>query len=310
MDDRPRLALWFAVCGVLAACGGCAVGSGSGSATGPLFVVGCNKGANFGPSIDGGSGYMVAPRTYDLKPTFFAGEPIDDLQKGSGAMNVVQMRMASSGLLERYTDFLEFSVSSSYEVARCVRGRTVNGQPDYLVNAPLPLRLATAANPQPTTLWCDWTAMAFSDGGAPDAAIPGAPDAGVSLDGGMSTMAAAPRIHLTPYTDIIASLGLYLTCPDGDVAGAGVDGWIQFQSFGNAEQADYPPDQRTAIPSDFVINVGDRLRASFQVVIGDPRYVTAVETGSAPPTAPIIGGTLDGYFDFDFARGPGAQTFP
>jgi hypothetical protein len=300
----------MAVGGVLAAFGGCSVGQGSGSAAGSLFVVSCNDRANYG---DGG-GYMVAPVDYrlggDAGPKFFVGAPIEDLIQGPGAMNVLQMRMASSGLLERYTDFLEFDVTYSYEVARCVRGRTVNGQPDYLVNAPLPLTLATAANPSPTTLWCDWTGMAFSDGGAPDAAMPGAPDAGASLDGGMSIMAAAPRIHLTPYTYIIASLGLFKTCPDGNQAGAGIDGWIQFQSFGSAEEPDLPPDQRHPIGPEFVINFGERLRATFHVVIGDPRYVTAVETGSAPPTAPVIGGTLDGYFDFDLARGRSAQPFP
>ena len=29
-----------------------------------------------------------------------------------------------------YTDSLYFDVRNSYQVARCVRGRTVNGQPD------------------------------------------------------------------------------------------------------------------------------------------------------------------------------------
>ena len=226
-------------------------------------------------------------------------------------MNVLQMRMASSGLLERYTDFLEFDVNYSYEVARCIRGRTTaSGQPDYLVNAPLPLTLATAANPTPTTLWCDWSGMAFSDGGVPDAAMPGAPDGGASLDGGMSIMASAPRIHLTPYTDIIGSLVLFLTCPDGNSVGSVIDGWIQFQSFGTAEEADLPPDQRDPIQSDFVINYGDRLSATFHAVIGDPRYVTAIDTGGTPPTAPNIGGTLDGYFDFDLARGRAGQPFP
>jgi len=185
---------------------GCSVGSGSGSTTGPLFVVNCDSGANFGMSTPTGSGYGVAPAPYDLAPTFFAGTPVDDLMRGPGAMNKLYIELASSGLLQRYTDGLEFLVQSSYEVARCVRGRTVNGQPDYLVNEPLPLSLATTANPQPTTLWCDWTGMAFSDGGAPDAATPGTPDAGASLDGGMSIPALAPRIHLTPYTDIRTAL--------------------------------------------------------------------------------------------------------
>ena len=190
----------------------------------------------------------------------------------------------------------------SYEVARCIRGRTVNGQPDYLVSAPLPLTLATAANPTPTTLWCDWTGTAFARGG-------GALDAGASLDGGMSTMAAAPRIHLTPYTDIIGSIGLFQTCPDGNQAGTVMDGWIQFSSFGSAEEDNLPPDQRTAVPANFVINFGERLRANFHLVIGDTRYVTAVQ-GATPPTAPNIGGTLDGYFDFNLARGRSAQPFP
>jgi hypothetical protein len=165
-------------------------------------------------------------------------------------MNKLYIDLASSSLLQRYTDGLEFLLQNSYEVARCLRGRTVNGQPDYLVNEPLPLTLATAANPQPTTLWCDWTGMAFSDGGAPDAATPGAPDAGTSLDGGISLPASAPRIHLTPYTDIRSSLWLFKTCPDGTDVGAGIDGWIQFQSFGSAEQTEFPRPRPGTIPDD------------------------------------------------------------
>jgi hypothetical protein len=312
-DDRPslepgavKLGLSVALCGALAALGGCSVGSGSGSTTGPLFVVNCDNGNPFGK----GSGYVVAPKTYDLTPTFFAGSPVDDLMRGPGAMNKLYIELASSGLLQRYTDGLEFLVQNSYEVARCVRGRTVNGQPDFLVNEPLPLTLATTATPPPTTLWCDWTGMAFSDGGAPDAATPGAPEAGASLDGGMSMTASAPRIHLTPYTDIRTSLWLFKTCPSGNDVGSGIDGWIQFQSFGSAEETDLPPDQRSAVLPDFVIADGDRLRASFHVLIGDPRFVTAVQYGTTPPTAAIIGGALDGYFDFDFARGRGLQPFP
>jgi hypothetical protein len=295
-EVRVKLGLCLAVCGVLPAFAGCLRGSGSGSTTGPLFVVNCDKGAS------------RRAASYDLAPTFFAGLAIDDLMRGPGAMNKLDIELASSGVSQRYTDGLEFVVQNSYEVARCLRGRTVNGQPDYLVNEPLPLTLATAANPQPTTLWCDWTGMAFSDGGAPDAAIPGAPEAGTSLDGGVSLPASAPRIHLTPYTDIRSSLWLFKTCPDGTDAGAGIDGWIQFQSFGSAEQTGLPPEGRTSVLPDFVINYGDRLQASFHVIIGDPRYVTAVQYGTTPPTAPLIGGALDGYFDFDLDRA--TQPFP
>ena len=107
-----KLGLWFAIGGVLAALGRCSVGAGSGSATGPLFVVSCNNGYNLGMPPTG-SGYMGAPIPYSLSPTFFAGVPSEDLIQGPGAMNVLSMRMASSGLLEMYTDFLEFDVVAS-----------------------------------------------------------------------------------------------------------------------------------------------------------------------------------------------------
>jgi hypothetical protein len=294
----------------------CAVGSGTGSAAGSLFVLSCYDHApfNFGATSTT-SPTTVAPIVYKalLAPEFFAGIPNDDLEQGPQAMNQLEFRMQSTGLLQMYTDTLEFDVINSYEVARCIRGRTVGGQPDYLVNEPLPLTLATAANPTPSTLWCDWSGMAFStDGGAPDAAMPGVPDAGTALDGGMSMTAFAPRIHLTPYTDIHATLSLGQTCPGAITAGIGMDGWIQFQSFGSAEQSDRAPADRDPISIDppFLINYGDRLHANFDVIIGDPQVSNAVQNGTAPPTIRVIGGELAGFIDFDLARGRSAQPFP
>jgi hypothetical protein len=289
---------------------GCSVGSGSGSASGSLFAFACNGEVSYGKMV---SSSTALPIPYDLKPTFFAGLPLEDLQQGPQAMNQIDFRMQSTGLLQMYTDTLEFDVLNSYEVARCVRGRTQGGQPDYLVYQPLPLTLATMNNPAPMTLWCDWSGMAFStDGGAPDAAVPGVPDAGTALDGGMSMTASAPRIHLTPYTDIHATLSLGQTCPGGLNAGIGMDGWIQFQNFGAAEQSDRPPADRDMIGFNppFVINYGDRIRANFDVVIGDPRVANAVQNGTTPPTSSAIGGELAGFIDFDLARGRSGQPFP
>jgi hypothetical protein len=295
---------------VLAALGtsGCAVGSGSGSASGSLFAVSCNGVDPLGTMV---SPTVVSPVAYSLNPTFFAGIPIEDLVQGPQAMNQLEFRMQSSGLLQMYTDTLEFDALNSYEVARCVRGRTVNGQPDYLVYQPLPLTLATAQNPTPTTLWCDWSGMAFSvDGGAPDAGVAGVPDAGTALDGGMSMTASAPRIHVTPFTDIHATLSLGQTCPGGTNAGVGMEGWIQFQSFGSAEQSDKAPQDRDPVDPGFVINFGERIRATFDVVIGDPRVASAVQNGTTLPTSPAIGGQLAGYIDFNLARGRSGQPFP
>jgi hypothetical protein len=289
---------------------GCAVGSGSGSAAGSLFVYSCRDTSAFG-ATDPANPLVVAPIPYNLSPTYFAGLPLDDLMQGPAAMNAMEFRMQSTGLVQMYTDTLEFDVLNSFEVARCVRGRTVNGQPDYLVYQPLPLTLATSGNPNPMTLWCDWSGMAFSpDGGAPDAALPGVPDAGTTLDGGMSMTASSPRIHITPYTDIHASLSLGQTCPRAIVAGMGMDGWIQFQSFGTAGQPDRAPADRDPIQPSFVINYGDRIRASFDVVMGDPQVANAISNGTTPPIRPVIGGELSGYIDFDLARGRSGQPFP
>jgi hypothetical protein len=295
--------------GALAAVGGCTVGQGSGSASGSLWVIGCNGSANYGVTNLDGYG-PPAPLPYNLNPTFFAGIPIEDLEMGQQQMNQISIRMQSTGLQLIYTDTLYFDVNNSFEVARCLRGRTVNGQPDYNVTENLPLSLGQGGGAVPTTLWCDWSGTAFTDGGPPDAGVAGPPDAGASLDGGMSVMAQYPRIHLTPYTDVISSLGLLQTCPTAFVAGDAVDGWIQFQNFGAAEEPDLPPEQRTGVPPGFVINYGDRMSAHFHIVLGDSQVVTAIQNNTAVPTNPLIGGTLDGYFDFELARGRAAQPFP
>jgi hypothetical protein len=292
--------------GTLAALGGCTVGAGSGAASGDLFVVACNYGASYGTANLQTQALDTAP--YNLAPTFFAGAPTDDPIKGPHPMNEMEIQMKTSGL--EFADSLGFNIQSSLEVARCLRGRTVNGQPDYLVTVPLPAALGTAANPQPTTLWCDWSGMAFSDGGVPDASLPGTPDAGTILDGGMSTLASAPRIHITPYTYVVSSLILPTTCPGGTAVAQAMDGWIQFDNFGSAEESNLAPANRDRVPANFIINYGDRLRATFNVTLGDPQFVNAIKTGTAPPTTVAIGGALAGYFDFDLARGRAAQPFP
>ena len=298
---------WLAACGALTALGGCTVGSGSGSASGSLFVIGCNEGANFGmDEPDGG----IAATSYNMQPSFFAGATTQQLAQGQDQMNQIAIRMQNSGLSIMYTDTLYFTVKNSYQVARCLRGRTIKGQPDWNVTEPLPPSLGTASDPNPTTDWCDWSANAFTDGGPPDGATAGAPDAGASLDGGMSVMAQYPRIHLTAYTDVISSIALNATCPGALVTAGAIDGWIEFQNFGSAEEADVLPENRQAVPANFVINYSDRLRANFHVVLQDSHFISAVMDNYPMPTTSHVGGTLDGYFDFDLTRGRAAQPFP
>jgi hypothetical protein len=279
---------------------GCTVGNGAGKAEGVIFEYGC---------IHDPSGLDV-PTMYklggDQGPVFFAGVPTEDLLMGSNAMhtNEMHIRMQNNGLAIQYADTLYFDVLNSYEVARCVRGAIMNGQPQYNVTEPLP--------GGGSTVWCDWSGTAFTDGGALDAGgiTPGGPDAGASLDGGMSVMATSPRIRLTPYTDVRSSFAALSTCGITHITGVAFDGWISFEHFGSAEQPDKSPADRTPVVSDFVIQYGERMRASFHIVLGDQVVIVAQQENQPPPRASEIGGTLDGYFDFNLERGRSAQPFP
>jgi hypothetical protein len=281
-----RVRAWLAVMGggLLA---GCAVGSGSGSAEGELFQYGCIH--DNGP--DAGAD---TPRAYNLAPVFFAGEPIEDLSVTGMHSNEMRIRMQNNGLSIQYADTLYFDVVNSYEVARCLRGRIDDhGQPDWNVTEPLPDGSQTG--------WCDWSGTQFADGSA---------DGGGSMDGGMSVMASAPRIHLTPYTDVRSSFATLSTCGITNVTAVAFDGWITFQYFGAAEQPELSPDKREAVDRNFVIQYGDRMRATFHVVLGDQIVITSKQMNLPPPRPPEIGGTLDGYFDFNLERGRSAQPFP
>jgi hypothetical protein len=301
----------LALLGVAAA--GCTVGSGSGSAKGTLWVNGCNNSSDYG-TPPGSMNMAAVPAPYDLQPTFFAGEPIDDLSMASPPKNRLVLRMQGTGLALQYNDTLYFDIESSYEVARCVRGRTVNGQPDWKTGEPL--YNTPAGGPFP--LWCDWSATAAGDagdgGGNPGMDAAATSDAGATLDGGMSVVGPYPRIYITPDTDLRSSLALLSTCPTANVAADAVNtppgaSWIEFLNFGSAEQSDLAPEDRAPITSDFIISYGERLRANFHLVLQDAAVVYATEN-LMPIPAPLLGATLDGYFDFNLERGRAAQAFP
>lgn len=276
--------------------GGCTVGTGSGKAKGVLFDYNCIH----------GPGGPTDPIEYSLNPSFFAGVPTEDLSVNQMHMNEITIRMQNNALAVQYADTLYFDVVNSYEVARCVRGARdgMTGEPLYNVTEPLPNGGAT--------IWCDWAANTFTDGGTLDAGAinPGAPDAGTPLDGGMSVLASTPRIHLTPYTDVRSSFGPLSTCGLNKVSGVAVDGWIAFKDFGAAAQPDLPPQSRLPVDPDFVIQFGDRMRADFYVILEDQVLVSAKDQNLAPPRAPEIGGYLKGNFDFNLERGRSAQPFP
>ncbi|HET6285058.1 MAG TPA: hypothetical protein VFH73_29135 [Polyangia bacterium] len=250
---------------VAAGASACTVGSGSGAAKGNLFVNGC-----------GDNGENLAAGVFDLSPKFFAGEPIEDIARGGILTNRLVIRMQRNGNRIEVTDTLYFDVHSAYEVARCLRGKTNNGVPDW-----------------DTSGWCDWT------GGA-----------------GGNVMAERPRIQIGHKLPVSSSLALLYTCNRARVVGVGVDGsWIDFLDFGKAAQPQFTnPDDRKTVPGDFKVDFGDRLQANFFVMLEDEHLVQAMEDMDPIPKANIggmLGGAPEtGRFDFDLERGRAAQPFP
>jgi hypothetical protein len=280
---RSRLLISAALVAVSAA--GCGIGEGSGSATGELWMLGCDEGDPLGTE--------AMPLPFNLNPTFFAGEPIEDIAD-TPPMNRLIIRMERSGNAVEINDTLYFDIRDSAQIARCLRGATDNGQP----------------------LW-DTSSGTLDPTGQVDPNAP--PWCEPSAD-----PAVLPSIHLVPFGPVAVSFAPLASCHSSmhppafvNITGVADDGVITFEDFGGArqsapypDQATTPPDMRYPIDANFKVNYGDRLRATFQIVMGDERVAAAIRDKIVPPPAADIGGNLSGFFDFDFQRGRSAQTFP
>jgi hypothetical protein len=105
--------------------GGCTVGAGTGKADGMLFDVGCNK-----------DDTLKTAKPFSLNPTFFAGQPIEDVCPPPGNcsgphMNRLVIRLQRTGNRIEVNDTLYFDIENAYKVAQCVRGQLVNGAPTW-----------------------------------------------------------------------------------------------------------------------------------------------------------------------------------
>jgi hypothetical protein len=324
---------------VLAALGalGCTVGSGAGSAVGPLYALGCDQ-----STTPADLGTFATPRCFDLSPTFFAGNPIEDVAPLTGVTptmptNRLIIRMQRDGNGADSTDSFVVDVQNTFEVARCLRGRFLpDGRPDWDTREVTSLSGGVTGVP-----WCDWGAAA-PDGGVVDAErgvfdgsveirqdnIPPAQDVSqatatftpAETNGGQTFLASPdtvvcearavtrptpgsrPLIHFGPLEYVRASLVPLATCPSVRLVGVAVEGSIDFIQFGEATQV-------TVLSRDFIVNFGQRLQANFHALLQDQRVTTAIQTRMLVPT-PQMGGAIDGYFDFDLDRGRAAQPFP
>ncbi|HEX3696176.1 MAG TPA: hypothetical protein VH374_12405 [Polyangia bacterium] len=266
---RARAAL-LACAALTIGTAGCTVGSGVGTATGNLYVFSCSC-TTFDCAKSTDYGSVDTPKAFDLSPTFFAGEPIDDISRANIADNRLTLRMARNGNGVEVNDTLYFDIESTYEIARCIRGRTMGGVPQW----------------DTTGGWCDWT------GGQ-----------------GGTALADHPRINIGPLMQMRSSLSLLYSCNYARVVGDGITGsWIEFQDFGNVPQPAIPAEMRDPISGDFKVDFGSRLRATFNLTFDDERRVSAMMTNLPIPMSEFEG-QLSGDFDFILERGRAAQLFP
>jgi hypothetical protein len=287
-----KLALLALVASVIPFAGACSVGSGVGAASGTLYAYGCSKNGDYCPN--GKCGTEDDPQPYDLKPSFFAGEPIDDLREFSPGSEIMRnrliIRLQTSGKQIELNDVLTFDVVNSYEVARCVRGYVkANGEKD----------------------WDETQCYRGSDNG------PGR--VRLQYD---SSVRATLNLKVTCTTNLVADAvsespvpASYVTSTKPVVTDGNWASWVEFQEFGAASQNGLVPTERQAVEGKFRIGLGDRVYATqFKLTLIDDGVVNAA-INSLPRPPSTIGGTMGGdpstgRFDFDLQRGQGAQFFP
>lgn len=85
---------------------GCGIGEGKGEVKGTLHITGC-----FGEGDD-----LADRKAFDLRPEFFAGEPIDD-PTPTGGLDQIRIRVQSSGASVQNADALVVDVVDVAQVA-------------------------------------------------------------------------------------------------------------------------------------------------------------------------------------------------
>src|SRR5439155_14822614 len=95
---------------VLASTAACKAGEGTGTAQGSLFMLNCKGYGN-------DEGTIANPKMFDLKPSFFAAEPIEEGDKYF-KVNRLIIRMQPTGRSRELNDALTFDVPDSLQVAR------------------------------------------------------------------------------------------------------------------------------------------------------------------------------------------------
>ncbi len=118
----------FVVCSLLVASAGCFdIGEGKGSLKGSLFIRECTTTADIGS--------FATPALYDMKPTFFVADPIDDFPK-TMPMNKLGIRVQPTGNRFEEADALYVNVASVRDIA-LVLGQAITVGPATNIRAAL-----------------------------------------------------------------------------------------------------------------------------------------------------------------------------
>ncbi len=252
------------------------VGSGTGAASGPVFIANCA----------GYDGSRTDPKTFDLQPSFFAAEGVEDIRVGE-KRNRLSVRVQRFGGSFENNDALHFNIVNSYEVARCLRGRmflTSSGeeQPDY------------------DTTVCHWP--------TPD----GPPRMRVGPNDYIRG-ALAPFGSCRSKNSALNVVGTAIACVgqkrDKPCPPTTPDKWASYIEFGEFGSVRLGDNTSTEINPSFKVEFGGRILATaFRLTILDDHLLSDDITPTPPP--PKIIGTLQGSFDLDFERNRAVQTFP
>jgi hypothetical protein len=225
--------------------GACKAGEGKGTAEGPLFILGCG-----GPGKDLGT--PESPKIFNLNPNFFAAEPIEEGDRIK--VNRLIIRLQPTGRSREVNDVLTFDIPDSREVARCVRGATVKGKPDYdQTNC-----LQTPEGPRLRV--------------APDALVRGS---------------------LSPNASCVRLVVGTAVAPIRDPMDTAWDSWIVITEFGTAARMGDPA-TRAPVPGDFKVDINEPLLSpNFTLRLLDDAVVKGARPPGGAVIAGNLDGTFD-----------------
>lgn len=161
---RSLTSAWLLGAAVTCGATGCAVGSGTGSVDGSVFIRQCAKrklGAETGDIFSYSDNGM--PLAYSMHPSFFGAEPINDIQRLI-PQNRLEIRIQSNGAHVNEADVLFINVADDVLVARAL-GTPIAVGPTTNLRATLALNQSC---PQPEVIPTLEGTMTFSSFGKSD----------------------------------------------------------------------------------------------------------------------------------------------